>query len=313
MAKILITGGAGFIGSHLCDRLVERGDEVIILDDLSSGSAHNLVKSADKVRMIQGDVLDMGPHREALRGVSHIFHLAALISGYDSLKAPDQYIDLNLKGLMRVIELARDEGARISFASSSTVYGNGTSDVRSESDAPSPLTMYALSKLAGEHMLEMYRLLYGVEYVALRFFNVYGPRQSPTHPYANVTCKFSQAAALSAPIKLYGEGTQTRDFVHVDDVVASLLETMGGAPRRVYNVGTGEDHAILELIQTLERISGRPFEIERLAPWPNDIRKIIADVSALTTETAWRPRVSLEEGLAQTVAYFSAVARGEWT
>jgi nucleoside-diphosphate-sugar epimerase len=149
--------------------------------------------------------------------------------------------------------------------------------------------------------------------VALRFFNVYGPRQSPTHPYANVTCKFSQAAALSAPIKLYGEGTQTRDFVHVDDVVASLLETMAGAPRRVYNVGTGEDHAILELIQTLERISGRPFEIERLAPWPNDIRKIIADVGALTAETAWRPRVSLEQGLAQTVAYFSAVARGEWT
>jgi UDP-glucose 4-epimerase len=311
--KILITGGAGFIGSHLCDRLVERGDEVIILDDLSSGHMHNLVKSQDKVRFIEGSVLDLATHRDALVGIDHIFHLAALISGYDSLKAPDEYIDLNLKGLMRVIELARDEGARISFASSSTVYGNSSKDERSESDAPAPLTMYALSKLAGEHMLEMYRQLYGVEYVALRFFNVYGQRQSPTHAYANVTCKFSQAAALGTGIKLYGDGSQTRDFVHVDDVVASLLVTMDGAPGRLYNVGTGEDHAILGLVETLEGISGRPFEIERCDPWPNDIRKIIADVSLLTSQTAWRPRVSLAEGLAQTVRYFEGVARGEWT
>lgn len=314
MQRVLITGGAGFIGSHLCDRLVERGVEVIILDDLSSGGEQNLIKSRGKITFLRGSVLDLTPHREALRGVKHIFHLAALISGYDSLNHPDDYIDLNLKGLMRVIELAREEGARISFASSSTVYGNGGGEVRRETDMPAPLTMYALSKLAGEHMLEMYRLLNGIEYVALRFFNVYGPRQSPTHPYANVTCKFSQAAAQSLPIKLYGDGKQTRDFVYVDDVVSSLLETMHHAGEsRVYNVGTGEDHPILELIEVLEGISGKPFEIERLGPWPNDIRKIIADVSRLSAASAWRPRTSLRDGLARTVAYFEAAARGEWT
>ena len=161
-------------------------------------------------------------------------------------------------------------------------------------------------KLAGEHLLEMYRPLYNYSYVALRFFNVYGPRQSPDHPYANVTCKFSQAAALGSGIKLFGDGKQTRDFVYVDDVVNSLLVTMDEAPSNLYNVGTGEDHSILTLIDTLEGIVETPFEIERCDPWPNDIRKIIANTDRLTGETSWRTTTSLRDGLARTVEFFKA-------
>jgi UDP-glucose 4-epimerase len=304
--RILVTGGAGFIGSHLCDRLIARGDEVIVLDDLSGGSRDNLSNLLNHPRLtfIEANILDLPTLQTQLTGIHHIFHLAALISGYDSLYKPDEYIDLNLKGLMRVIELAAAQHASISFASSSTVYGGSQEITKQESQNPQPITMYALSKLAGEHMLEMYHRLHGFEYVALRLFNVYGPRQNPTHPYANVTCKFSQAAALKLPIKIYGDGDQTRDFIYVDDVVEALLMTMSGAKSRLYNVGTGEDHSILYLMKTLEEISGRAFEVERCEPWPNDIRKIIASVEKLSEEVGWRARVDLREGLAATVAFF---------
>ncbi|MEC9441421.1 MAG: NAD-dependent epimerase/dehydratase family protein [Myxococcota bacterium] len=307
MKKVLITGGAGFIGSHLCDRLVEQGDEVIVLDNLTSGNLGNLAGVIDQITFIEDDVTRVLDHRDAFEGVTHIVHLAALISGYDSLNEPDDYLAQNVGALLRVLELARDlGGVRISFASSSTVYGNSVEPIKLETQRPEPITMYALTKLSGEHLLEMYRPLYNYSYVALRFFNVYGPRQSPNHPYANVTCKFSQAAALGAGIKLFGDGQQTRDFVYVDDVVNSLLVTMDGAPSNLYNVGNGEDHSILKLIDTLEGIVEKPFEIERCDPWPNDIRKIIADTERLTSETSWRATTSLRDGLARTVEFFQA-------
>jgi len=307
MKKVLITGGAGFIGSHLCDRLVEQGDEVIVLDNLTSGNLGNLEGVIDKITFIEDDVANVLDHRDKFEGVTHIVQLAALISGYDSLNEPDDYLAQNVGALLRVLELARDlGGVRISFASSSTVYGNSTEPIKLETQRPEPITMYALTKLAGEHLLEMYRPLYNYSYVALRFFNVYGPRQSPDHPYANVTCKFSQAAALGSGIKLFGDGKQTRDFVYVDDVVNSLLVTMDEAPSNLYNVGTGEDHSILTLIDTLEGIVETPFEIERCDPWPNDIRKIIANTDRLTGETSWRTTTSLRDGLARTVEFFKA-------
>ncbi len=304
--KVLITGGMGFIGSHLCDALLEEGHEVIVLDDLSSSSTTNLSpEHLERITFIEASVFDIHEHRDALEGVEHIFHLAALISGYDSLKEPDAYIDLNIRALMRILELARDlGGVKLSFASSSTVYGNGEAHVRSETLVPEPMTMYALSKLAGEHMLEMYHKLYGFDYVALRLFNVYGPRQNPSHPYANVTCKFSQAAALDNPIKLYGDGLQTRDFIYVGDVVSAFMATMHPTPRRLYNVGTASDHSIKHLIDVLEGISGTPFDIEQCEEWPNDIRQIRADISRITEELGWRARTDLDEGLARTVDYF---------
>lgn len=304
--KVLITGGMGFIGSHLCDALLKEGHDVIILDDLSSSSTTNLsAENLERITFIKASVFDIHDHRDALEGVNHIFHLAALISGYDSLNEPDAYIDLNIRALMRILELARDLGnVKLSFASSSTVYGNGTAHIRAESLVPEPMTMYALSKLAGEHMLEMYHQLYKFDYVALRLFNVYGPRQNPTHPYANVTCKFSQAAALGMPIKLYGDGQQTRDFIYVGDVVTAFMATMQPTPQRLYNVGTASDHSIKHLIDVLEELSGKSFDVTQCDEWPNDIRQIRADITRITADLDWKATTELSDGLARTVAYF---------
>ena len=304
--RVLITGGAGFIGSHLCDHLIARGDEVLVIDDLSSGSRANLagLLSHERLTFIEANVLELSALTASLGPLDHIVHLAALISGYDSLWKPDEYIDLNLKGLMRVIELAAATQASITFASSSTVYGGDPEPSKHEGQTPTPITMYALSKLAGEHMLEMYHRLHQIPYVALRLFNVYGPRQSPTHPYANVTCKFSRAAALGDPITLYGDGQQTRDFIYVHDVVDAIARTMGQARRAIYNVGTGQDASILSLIQTLERLSESALRVEPREPWPNDIRKIVAQIHKIHDEVGWTPRTTLEEGLAATVRFF---------
>jgi UDP-glucose 4-epimerase len=301
MARVLVTGGAGFIGSHLVDRLVARGDDVLVLDDLSLGDPARV----QGARLLAGRVQDIARYRADLAGVTRIFHLAALISGYDSLHAPDAYIDANVTGTLRLLEVTQHlPGVRVIFASSSTVYGNRPEPVRHESDVPAPITVYAASKLVGEHLLAMYAPLYGYGHVSLRLFNVYGPRQNPDHPYANVTCKFACAAARGLPVQLYGDGRQTRDFVYVDDVVDALLAVEPAAAQPVYNVGTGQDAAIADLLALAERAGGESLEVERKGEWPNDIRAIRADASRLTAETGWRPRVDLATGLARTVEWF---------
>ncbi len=309
MTRVLVTGGAGFIGSHLCDRLAARGDEVVVFDDLSLGRRENLAQLPG-VRFINDSILNIGRYTAELQGVTHIFHLAALISGYDSLRTPDAYFEANVTGMLRVLELARDlSKPRVVFASSSTVYGNRSEPTCKETDNPSPVTLYALSKLAGEHLLEMYRELYDYEFCALRLFNVYGPRQNPRHPYANVTCKFSHAAAGDRRVKLYGDGAQTRDFVHVDDVVAAMLRVSEATPSRLYNVGTGRDASIRTLLSTVEQVSGTTLEVEQCSPWSNDIRAIRADVSRAERELGLQAQVELQRGLRSTVEYFRGTPR----
>jgi len=303
--RTLVTGGAGFIGSHLCERLLERGDEVIVYDDLSSGSLDNLAAIRDRITLIEGDVLDLRAHAEAFAGVKRVFHLAALISGHDSLYEPEAYERVNVVGLLRLIEVVRGlDDARVVFASSSTVYGNAGDPIKRETQQAAPLSIYALTKYMGEHTLALYRELYGFDWVALRLFNVYGPRQSPDHPYANVTCKFAHAAATGGGVKLYGDGEQSRDFVHVDDVVTALLTVSDGSRERVYNVGTGEDTSIRRLLEAVKGLAEHDLPVEQHDPWPNDIRQIRADVSRLEDEFGFRPRVSVEEGLAGTVEWF---------
>ncbi|MBA2319858.1 MAG: NAD-dependent epimerase/dehydratase family protein [Deltaproteobacteria bacterium] len=302
MARVLVTGGAGFIGSHLVDRLIARGDEVIVLDDLSLGDRTRLPEG---VRLLEGKVQEAGRFAGDLAGVTRIFHLAALISGYDSLKDADAYLDANVHGTLRLLEVAKDlPDVRVIFASSSTVYGNRPEPVRRESDVPMPITVYAASKLMGEHLLATYAPLYGYSHVSMRLFNVYGPRQNPDHPYANVTCKFACAAARGLPVALYGDGRQTRDFVYVDDVVDALLAVEPGSAEAVYNVGTGEDAPILGLLRMAEQAGTTKLQIERKGNWPNDIRAIRADSSRLTSETGWTPKVALETGMARTVEWF---------
>jgi UDP-glucose 4-epimerase len=193
---------------------------------------------------------------------------------------------------------------RIVFASSSTVYGNQESIALTETTPPHPLTVYALTKLTGERLLDMYGRLHGFSHCSLRLFNVYGPRQAPDHPYANVTCKFSHAAANGLAVDLYGDGEQSRDFVYVADVVRAFMAVLERSAHAIYNVGTGETARINDLITALGDIGGRPLEVRRQAPWPNDIRSIKADTGRFAAEFGFRPKVPLSEGLARTVGFF---------
>jgi UDP-glucose 4-epimerase len=306
---VLVTGGAGFIGSHLCERLVARGDRVVVLDDVSSGAWSNLSGVRGRIEVIEDDVRNLLAHREALGGIECVYHLAALISGYDSLNEPDAYLRTNVEGVLRVVDLCRTlKSPRVVFASSSTVYGSDGDALRSETTPPRPITMYALSKLMGEHVFAMFRELVGYSDVSLRLFNVYGPRQSPSHPYANVTCKFSHAAARGGSVKLYGDGKQTRDFVYVDDVVDAMLRVGAPTRERIYNVGTGLDVSIGSLLSMVQEVAGTELAVERLGDWPNDIRAIRADVSRIRSELGFEARTTLVEGLGRTVDFFRGKA-----
>lgn len=310
MSRILITGGAGFIGSHLSDRLVASGHEVTVLDDLSSGTTQNLAASIDRVRLIRDRVENIGAHLDSLDGVRTVVHLAASISGYDSLKDPHGYLAANVTGLLTVLEAMRAIGAkRIVFASSATVYGNAPGEARRETDVPKPITTYALTKLAGEHLLSIYGPLWQFTHTSLRLFNVYGPRQSPEHPYANVTCKFTHAAATARQVKLYGDGEQSRDFVFIDDVVDVFVRALEATPSELYNVGTGTATSIRSLLTAVERVAREPLVVERCPPWPNDVRSVRADVTTLGRELGIRPATSLDDGLARTVEHFRKAAR----
>jgi UDP-glucose 4-epimerase len=300
-----VTGGAGFIGSHLVDALVAAGHDVVVLDNFASGKQANLAGPSAEVAVIEGDVRSMIDHAPEIGEVDAIVHLAALISGYDSLSAPDDYVDVNVRGLLRVIDFAAARKVpRIVFASSSTVYGNQESIALTETTPPHPLTVYALTKLTGERLLDMYGRLHGFSHCSLRLFNVYGPRQAPDHPYANVTCKFSHAAANGLAVDLYGDGEQSRDFVYVADVVRAFMAVLERSAHAIYNVGTGETARINDLITALGDIGGRPLEVRRQAPWLNDIRSIKADTGRFAAEFGFRPQVPLSEGLARTVGFF---------
>jgi UDP-glucose 4-epimerase len=300
-----VTGGAGFIGSHLVDALVAAGHDVVVLDNFASGKQANLAGPRAEVAVIEGEVRSMIDHAPEIGEVDAIVHLAALISGYDSLSAPDDYVDVNVRGLLRVIDFAAARKVpRIVFASSSTVYGNQESIALTETTPPHPLTVYALTKLTGERLLDMYGRLHGFSHCSLRLFNVYGPRQAPDHPYANVTCKFSHAAANGLAVDLYGDGEQSRDFVYVADVVRAFMAVLERSAHAIYNVGTGETARINDLITALGDIGGRPLEVRRQAPWPNDIRSIKADTGRFAAEFGFRPKVPLSEGLARTVGFF---------
>ncbi len=303
--KALLTGGAGFIGSHLCDRLVAQGHDVVIVDDFSLGRWENIGHLSGRIRVIEDSQLNIAAHRDALQGVSRVYHLGALISGQDSLSAPDAYLHANVIGLLRVLEVAGAvPGTRIVFASTSTVYGDHPEPLRSESSAIAPPTIYALSKHAAEHVLGIYRSRYGYSHVSLRLFNVYGPRQNPDHPYANVTCKFSAAAAGDGRVALYGDGEQSRDFVYVDDVVDAFMLVSEESRHAIYNVGSGVSTSINGLLEEVAGAAGRDLDVDARPPWPNDIRSARADISRLAGEFGFVARVPLAEGLGRTIDYF---------
>ena len=298
--SVLVTGGAGFIGSHLVDALLARGARVRVLDDLSTGRRENL----PDVEWIEGDIRDAGACRAACAAAEYVFHQAALGSVPRSLSDPGSSIAVNVTGTANVFAAARKEGTRrVIYASSSSVYGDGETVVKREGEEGRPLSPYAASKAMGEELAEVFGRCYGQELIGLRYFNVYGPRQSPDGPYAAVVPRFFQACAAGEAPVIHGDGEQSRDFTWVGDaVLANLLAA--GAPAeacgRAYNVARGEATTINELAERVRELVGGGLPARHEPPRPGDVRHSQADTSAAEAGLGFRAAVGLCEGLERT-------------
>jgi UDP-glucose 4-epimerase len=305
MSRILITGGAGFIGSHLARHFASRG-EVTILDDLRSGHGRNLDGVA--CRFVHGSILDAAALREAIAGAEEVYHLAAMVSVPESVAKPAECAELNTEGTRRVLAAAHAAGARkIVLASSAAIYGDNPTVPKLETMPPEPKSPYAETKLAGERLLEAYRQSHGIGTTSLRFFNVFGPRQDPRSAYAAAVPIFIAKALRDEPIGIHGDGGQTRDFVHVTDIVGALAYAGASADMHgTYNVGYGRSQSILELAREILRLTGSKSRIEHLPTRAGDVRHSLASNERLLS-AGWKPRSSVAAGLVETVDYFRRI------
>jgi UDP-glucose 4-epimerase len=306
--RYLVTGGAGFIGSHIVDALVERGDQVRVLDNLSSGSLTNISRSLGSIEFVKGSILDPVVVDEAAAGCAGVFHLAAAVSVQESIEEPVPVHETNALGTLLVLEGARKAGAKVVFSSSAAVYGDDPALPKLEDMATFPISPYGVQKLMGEHYVRNYGLLHGIGGVCLRYFNVYGPRQNPKSPYSGVISKFIDWAVAGSPLAIFGDGKQTRDFVYVGDVVrANLLAMSAAGPDcRVLNVGTGVETDLLELSKVIVNAAGTGATVRHEAARTGDILRSVCDPSGAQEAIGFRAERSLEAGLAETVRSFRA-------
>ncbi len=308
MTRVLVTGGAGFVGSHLVARLVEQGHQVRVLDDLSTGSLENLAEVHSQIEFLQGDVADPQAAQAATEGVEWVFHHAALASVPLSLERPEDTHRACATGTLVLLDAARRAGVkRFIYAGSSSAYGDQPTAAKRESDPVEPVSPYGAAKLAGEFYCRSFYHSFGLETVVLRYFNIYGPRQDPNGPYAAVIPRFVHAIVTGGQPVVFGDGTQSRDFVHVSDVVqANLLAAQcPEAPGRTFNVGSGRSTTLLELLETLGEIFQRPIRPRFDPPRPGDIHQSLADITLARQVLGYRPQVSLREGLESTARYFA--------
>jgi UDP-glucose 4-epimerase len=300
--RVLITGGAGFIGSHLVSHFAGQA-EVTVLDDLRSGHERNL--EGVSCRFVRGSILDDSALKQAVEGAEEVYHLAAMISVPESVTKPEECALLNTEGTRRVLAAAHAAGARkVVLASSAAIYGDNPTVPKLESMHPEPKSPYAETKLAGEGLLAEYRQAHGLGTTSLRFFNVFGPRQDPRSAYAAAVPIFIAKALRDEPIGIHGDGGQTRDFVHVTDIVGALAYAGASADMHgTYNVGYGRSQSILELAQEILRLTGSKSRIDHLPPRAGDVRHSLASTARLLA-AGWQPRSSVSAGLAETVEYF---------
>jgi UDP-glucose 4-epimerase len=311
--RALVTGGAGFIGSHLAQRLVALGHPVRVVDNLSTGFRENVEAIGPSVEFIEGDLRDRDVCEAAVRGAEVVFHVAALPSVPRSLRDPIACHESNVTGTLNLVEAARHAGVRrVVYSSSSSVYGDTSALPKVEPVELLPKSPYAAAKLAGEQYVLAYARAGLVEGVALRYFNVFGPRQDPNGPYAAVIPLLMRAALTGATAPLYGDGKQTRDFTYIDNVVhANLLAAEGAATRvsgAVVNCGAGQRTSLLELIALIEELTGRRVAVERRPPREGDVRDSQAGLDRARDVLGYTPQISLAEGLRRTWAWMQTTS-----
>lgn len=309
MAKYLVTGGAGFIGSHIVRRLLERGDEVKVLDNFLTGSRDNLKDAADDIELIEGDICDAELVLDVMKGVQYCLHQAALPSVPRSVEDPATSNEINVNGTLNVLLAAKEAGVeRLVYASSSSVYGDSPVLPKHEDMPTRPLSPYAITKLTGELYAQAFHSLYGLATVSLRYFNVFGPGQRPDSPYAAVIPIFMSLMAAGKPAIVHGDGEQTRDFCYVDNVVsANLLACSAPAEEaagKIFNIACEQRHTINELVAGLNDLLGKEIEPQHVPAREGDVRDSLADIALAKRHLGYDPGVRFAEGLELTVEWF---------
>lgn len=311
MANVLVTGGAGFIASHIAEACVRRGDKVRVLDNLCTGFLHNLETIRQDIEFVEGDVADEAVVARAMQGVDLVFHQAALASVPLSIERPMDTHRSCVTGTLNVLNQAAKAGVRrVVYAASSSAYGDRPFSAKRESDLPQVLSPYAAAKLAGELYCQAFYHSFGLETVGLRYFNVFGPRQDPASPYSAVIPLFVTAILSGNPPTIYGDGGQSRDFIFVKNVVQGnlLAGDTPAAAGRIFNMAEGRQTSLLQLLQLLSELLGQTVEPNFQPARVGDVRESLADITQARTVLGYEPKTSLEEGLRQTIDYYREIA-----
>jgi nucleoside-diphosphate-sugar epimerase len=313
MALHLVTGGAGFIGSSIAEALLASGERVRVLDDFSSGRRENLEALPGSVELVEGTVVDPATVKKAMEGVQTVFHEAAIPSVSRSVEDPQATMLAGAQGTTIVLDQARHAGVRrVVFAASSAAYGDAPTLPKVETMEPQPLSPYAASKLAGEHLMRIFAQLYGLETVSLRYFNVFGPRQDPKSDYAAVIPKFITAALRKARATVYGDGEQTRDFCHIDNAVRANLLAAGTSRKltgQVVNVACAERTSLNQLLKYIAELAGAWIEPQYLEARAGDVRDSLAEIAVARELLGYEPTVDVREGLKRTFKAFERLPR----
>lgn len=314
MSVYLVTGGAGFIGSNIVEALVKKGEQVKVIDNFSSGKKENLSDYLDKIELIEGDIQDLSILKKVVGGVDYILHQAALRSVPRSIDNPASYNEVNVGGTLNVLIAAKEARvSRVVYASSSSIYGDTEIFPERESTLPLPISPYAASKLAGEYYCYVFSKVYGLETVSLRYFNVFGPRQSLETQYAVVVPRFIISMLNNESPPVHGDGRQSRDFTYVDNVVEANIRaaTTPGISGQVFNIACGKEYTVLDLIDHLNRIMRKNLRPRFTPPRPGDVRRTLADTSKVRNLLKLETLVDFEQGLKKTVEWFK-VHRDEY-
>jgi len=305
--KYLVTGGAGFIGSHICKALVEKGGEVVVLDNLNTGKRENLAELKDNFSFIYGDIRDLEIVRQSMKDVDIVYHEAAIASVPDSVEDPLYTHDVNLTGMLNVLIAAKELGIRrLVYASSAATYGDDPVVPKVETMNPEFLSPYAFHKYAGEIYAQQFGLHYGLETVGLRYFNVFGPRQDPSSMYSGVISLFMECFMNNCEPTVFGDGEQTRDFIFVKDVVQAniLAGHSEGHENNVFNVGLGKQTSLNQLLDYLRELTGKNLNAIYTDPRPGDIRHSLSDNSKIIKAYGFKPEYTVSEGLRVTYEWF---------